>query len=135
MISTWRSRKKWNDCFQYRRCLLKSHRMWFDKEINIEDISTEPASKQNTTKNLINKSSLASDLLISSFRKIAFFDLCYESSFKCRTMERGLWTCERCLRTWPANFDFCPERSFKYRTVQRLESDTQTRIRRPISFR
>lgn len=47
--------------------------MWFDKKINIEDISTEPASKQNTTKNLINKSLLASDLLISSFRKIAHY--------------------------------------------------------------
>lgn len=63
--------KKWNDCFQYRRCLLKRHRMWFDKGINIEDISTEPASKQNITKNLINKSLFASDFLISSFRKIA----------------------------------------------------------------
>lgn len=77
-----------------------------------------------------------------TFELYAFVDFCPESSFECRTVERGnvvckranvacergLRTCERGLRTCdrgkrglrtsPANFDFYPKFSFKCSTVR-----------------
>lgn len=63
--------KRWKDCCWHQHYLFKRHRVWLEKERNIQDNSTEPASKGNPNKNLINRLLHASDLLISSFRKTA----------------------------------------------------------------
>lgn len=62
-----------------------------------EDISTEPGSRENTKKDLINKFLFASNPLISIFEQTAHYNmrpslrLCRESSFRClsvRSLER-----------------------------------------------
>ena len=49
------AKKKWQDYSRHWGYLLNHHLVWLEKEINIEDISTEPASKKNTNKNLTNR--------------------------------------------------------------------------------
>ena len=77
--------------------------MWLDKEINVEDASAEPGSRENTNKGSLNGLLLDLNPLTSSFRKSAhYMHFCYfcpESSFKRRTVERENVACERASMT------------------------------------
>lgn len=61
--------KKCKHCSRYRRYLLERHRVWLNKEIDIQGISTVLRSRENSSTDLINRLFFASNLLISSFRK------------------------------------------------------------------
>lgn len=48
-------KKRWEARSRNPRCLLKRRCAWLRKEINIQDISTEPRSRENTNKDRTNK--------------------------------------------------------------------------------
>lgn len=74
--------------------------MWLDKEINVQDASTEPGSRENTKKDSLSGLLLHSNHLTSSFGNYMHFCyFCPESSFKCRTVERKNVACERASMT------------------------------------
>lgn len=95
--------KKQKDRCRYRRYSLKRHRVWLDKETNVQGASTEPGSRENTNKDSLNGLLLDSNPLTSSFRKSAhYMHFCYfcpESSFKYRTVERENVAYERASMT------------------------------------
>lgn len=122
--------QKWRD-------LLKRHRVQLDKETNIQAVSTEPESRKNTNKDLINRLLPISDPLIIKFLEnvhiqiicISFLSLSQIliQMLHCRTWKRGLrtkrtWaanvrTLPANVRTWSVNCDFCSKSSFKCRTM------------------
>lgn len=61
--------KIWKHCSRYRRYLLERHRVWLNKETDVQGISTVLESRENSSTDLINRLFFASNLLISSFRK------------------------------------------------------------------
>ena len=64
---------------RHRNYLLKRCRVALVKEINTQDISSEPKCKENTSEDLINRLLLASNPPISSFRKTARCTRCFSS--------------------------------------------------------
>lgn len=99
--------KKWKDCFQYRHYLFKRHHVWLDKEINIQDISSEPRSGDNTNKDLINSLFRTLEPLMSSFRKIAhymqfliFVPHPHSNAALCVTSFVPVWSFDLRTRVW-----------------------------------
>lgn len=101
--------KKWEYRSRHPHYQFERHRVWLHKGINVQDIWTEPKSRESTNRDLINILSLASDLPTSSIRKIArdIRFLIFVPDPRSNAAPWNAWTC-------PANFDFAPQ-SFKCR--------------------